>query len=658
MLIQKVQVKNFRSILDESLPCDSLTTLVGRNGSGKSSFLSAIELFYNPSAKITEEDFYYEDTTQNIEIAVTFTGLSTEAKDLFSAYIDNDAMTVIRVFSYPQGKNSGTYHGMRLQNPDFVCVRNAKNKTDAKSKYNKIREIQEYSSFPSVRSADEALKALDEWESRNPAQCLLRRDDGQFFGFTQVAQGYLGRYTRFIHIPAVRDAQEDATDGKGSPVTKIMDLVVRNALTNRKEVEDFKQHTQDRFKEIMDPKQLTELNYLERGLSSTLQSYVPDASVLLQWSEFEDIPIPMPRTQVKLMEDGYESSVERTGHGLQRAFIVTMLQHLIAAQGAEMIPENGISEEDTSQESGDPHLPSLVLAIEEPELYQHPSRQRHFASVLLKLASGTIPGVAENTQVIYTTHSPLLVGLDRFEHIRVLRKSTHENGKPKVTRLKKADMDVVADELRTANNSQRTRYTAETLRPRLQAIMTPWMNEGFFADIVVLVEGEDDRAAILGVAKSMNHDLDSQGITIIPCFGKANLDRPLVIFRQLGVPVYGIWDGDHNEKNAKPARNKYLLRLLRQPEEDWPDFVGDSCACFKVNLEKTLEDELGKDLFAQLLSRAQRELEIIKKNDALKSATVIQHIIENADSNGKTSNSLKKIVASIIALKTQTEASV
>ena len=99
---------------------------------------------------------------------------------------------------------------------------------------------------------------------------------------------------------------------------------------------------------------------------------MPDASVLLQWSEFEDIPIPMPRTQVKLMEDGYESSVERTGHGLQRAFIVTMLQHLIAAQGAEMIPENGISEEDTSQESGDPHLPSLVLAIEEPELYQHP----------------------------------------------------------------------------------------------------------------------------------------------------------------------------------------------------------------------------------------------------------------------------------------------
>ena len=53
-------------------------------------------------------------------------------------------------------------------------------------------------------------------------------------------------------------------------------------------------------------------------------------------------------------------------------------------------------------------------AIEEPELYQHPSRQRHLASVLLNLAKGAIPGVAENTQVIYATHSPLFVGLDRF----------------------------------------------------------------------------------------------------------------------------------------------------------------------------------------------------------------------------------------------------
>ena len=81
MLIQEVHVKNFRSIMDESLPCDSLTALVGRNGSGKSSFLSALELFYNPSARVTPEDFYSDEVTQDIEVAVTFANLSPEAKN-------------------------------------------------------------------------------------------------------------------------------------------------------------------------------------------------------------------------------------------------------------------------------------------------------------------------------------------------------------------------------------------------------------------------------------------------------------------------------------------------------------------------------------------------------------------------------------------------
>ena len=214
-------------------------------------------------------------------------------------------------------------------------------------------------------------------------------------------------------------------------------------------------------------------------------------------------------------------------------------------------------------------------------------------------------------------------------------------------------MSAVADELWHASGRQEEKFTSETLRPRLQAIMTPWMNEGFFADVAVLVEGEDDRAAVLGVAKSMGIDFDGEGITVIPCFGKANLDRPLVIFRQLGIPVYIVWDGDYNGKDPKPERNKYLLRLLDQREEDWPDIIGDSCACFKNKLEKTLEDEVGNDIFSRSLLEAQQEFEIPKKDQALKNAAVIQLIIENAISKGKSSKSLKEIVERIVSLKTQ-----
>ena len=654
MFIEQIHVKHFRSIVNETLPCDSLTALVGRNGSGKSSFMSALELFYEPSAAVTAQDYYNEDTTQDIEIAVTFGNLAPEAKTLFASYIDQDRLTVVRVFSLTDAKRSGVYHGMRLQNPDFEAVRSAGGARDIRAAYSQLRNAEKYSSLPLAGAVDVAQQAMNDWEASNPDQCERMRDRGQFFGFQQVGQGYLGRFTRFISIPAVRNAQADATEGRGSSVTLIMDLVVRSALANRQSVVEFRHNTREQYSNVMDPTNLTELNDLEARLSETLQSYVPDASVVLNWSQLPEIDIPMPQAQVKLLEDDYEARVERTGHGLQRAYILTMLQHLVAARKED----SGAVSDDSLQEEGEgekvllSQLPNLVLAIEEPELYQHPSRQRHLATVLLKLATGGIAGVAESTQVIYATHSPLFVGLDRFDQIRVLQKTSLEVGKPKVTRLKRADMDAVAAELASATGSSSAAdYDAESLAPRLHAIMTPWMGEGFFADVVVLVEGEDDRAAILGVAASKGYDFDSMGITVIPCFGKLNLDRPLVIFRQLGIPAYVVWDGDSDARQPKPESNRKLLRLLGQQEEDWPNFVGASSACFKESLEKTLEDEIGQETFNQLLVDEQQRLSIAKKAHALKNPVVIQRIIEAASSRGKPCPTLEGIVDNIIALK-------
>ena len=85
---------------------------------------------------------------------------------------------------------------------------------------------------------------------------------------------------------------------------------------------------------------------------------------------------------------------------------------------------------------------------------------------------------------------------------------------------------------------------ATTIKPRVSTLMTPWMNEGFFADVVVLVEGEDDRAAILGAAQAKGIHLESDGFAVIPCGGKASLDRPAAIFQGLGIAIYLLWDAD------------------------------------------------------------------------------------------------------------------
>ena len=405
MIIESVHIQNFRAILDETLCCENLTALVGPNGSGKSSFLQGLNLFYDHSPKIDAEDFYNGDVTQEIIIAVTFRDLSPEARELFSSYIQGERLTVERVFIWDNGKVIWKYHGATPQYTGFQIIRDALDIKDrgktAKDAYEKIRAISDFNSLPQWSNKESVPENLRQWEESHPEQCTPQRDDGQFFGFKEVAQGYLGKFTRFLFIPAVRDASDDSAEGRGSVLTELMDVVVRSALATNDALIKFKKETQERYVEIIDPAGRAELTTLADNMTATLKTFVPDSNVkvALRWLPSPEINIPMPQADVKLIEDGYSSAVARTGHGLQRAFILTILQHLALAQTASAIVTNP---EEQGQATQEPRLPDLVLAIEEPELYQHPNRQRHLAKILLQLASGKIPGVAGKTALAHT----------------------------------------------------------------------------------------------------------------------------------------------------------------------------------------------------------------------------------------------------------------
>ncbi|MDI6810513.1 MAG: AAA family ATPase [archaeon] len=510
-----------------------------------------------------------------------------------------------------------------------------------------------YSDLPEYTNKDDAEKALQAWEESHPDQCVRRRDEGQFFGFKEVGEAHLERFTRFILVPAVRDASEDAAEGRGTPLTDIMDLVVRSVLARRKEIIELQEGTQKQYEQIVDPTKLVELQTLERDLSDTLKMYVPDAGVKLTWLTGDVIDIPMPKADIKLIEDEYPSSVERTGHGLQRAFILTMLQHLAVAQAPvqEDMAEKENEMDDIHKEQPSLKVPNLIIGIEEPELYQHPNRQRHLSKILLKLAMGSIKGVAGCTQIIHSTHSPLFVDIKRFDKIRVFRKVREENSKPKQTKVIYTNLDEVAKIIEKADGKPEGTYTGKTLEPRLQTLMTPWMNEGFFADVAVLVEGEEDRAAILGVATALGYDLESMGISVIPCMGKNNLDKSTAIFSKLQIPVYVIGDSDYGNKEAKPEDNHRLLRLFDQPIEDWPENVTEQFACFNRTLRDTLRTEIDEQLYDDTLEACCEQLGIIRKRDAIKNPQVIQEIIKKAWNQGKSSKTLENIISKIVALR-------
>jgi len=673
MIIETLRVRNFRSILDETLACDEMTALVGPNGCGKSTFLRALELFYRTSPKVDAEDFYNSETDADIVVGITFTALSKEASELFSSYMQADTLTVERVLKWDNGKVSASYHGASLQAPAFQKIREGLAVKDrgksARTEYDVVRANPEYADLPAWTTLASVDNTLTEWEGSHADKCIRQRDDGRFFGFNEVGQGYLGRFTRFLFIPAVRDASEDAAEGRGSVLTDLMDMVVRSVVANKDVVKRLREETQQKYEEIMRPENLVELQNLAGQLSRTLQTFVPNASVDLRWLPLDQIKIDMPRADVKLVEDRYATAVHRTGHGLQRAFILTMLQHLAIAQSAgekrAEEPDAGDANSRATPEERRSTLPNLMLAIEEPELYQHPNRQRHLAKIFLQLARGSTPGVAEKTQIIYATHSPLFVDLDRFNQIRLLRKSDNGDDKPKVTRVTATTLDKVADKLWKVDGERGEKYSAATLSHRLHAIMNPWINEGFFADTVVLVEGEDDYAAILGMAHAMKKDLESIGVSVIPVGGKRNIDRPALIFGEFGIPVYMLWDSDSGKGQTAgeckacgksldgkpdPADNHRLLRIAGTKEEDWPDRQEPHFCCFKHDLETTLQAEIGKILFEHLLADCQAEFGIPKRKHAIKNPTVISTIISKAQAKGMTCKTLQNVVLSILNL--------
>jgi len=643
MIIESIHVQNFRSINDEILTCDNLTALIGPNGSGKSAFLKALQIFYNSNAEYTEDDFYANNTDETINLTVTFKDLNTEEQNCFKKYIKDNKLVVKKILSWPRNNKSQLYYGLHLQNPDFDKFRSASG-GDFRKEYKKLKEG-DYPDLDTYTNKTDAEESLQKLENSNPDKCSLKQDEGQFFGFKEVGIGNLGRFTQFVYIPAVYDASEETLEGRGTIFTQIMDLVIRRVLSEKKEFQELETKTKTKYNKILQDESDSLVN-LETDLSSILSIYVPNASVNLKWKEEESIKIPTPQAEMKLIEDDYSSSVERCGHGLQRAFIMTMLQYLSSVQSTQ-------SENEDKKLS---NLPNVIIGIEEPEIYQHPNRQRHLSKILLKLAEDGIKGVVEDMQMIYTTHSPLFVDLDRFENIRKLYKTEEDSKRPKVTKISLTNFNEIVAKVEKAENVKSGTYKPEAFKARIKAIMTPWMNEGFFADVIALVEGINDLAAITGTAAELGYDLESIGISVIPCMSKNNLHQPASIFSNLEIPIYGVWDSDYGKYKDKTAekrneinKNHRLLRLFNHNVEDWPDLVTENFACFKNNLNYTLRSEIGTTVYDKVINDCCDNLCMAKK-DAEKRSQVIETLIKEAREKGQKSETVEKIVHNIIKM--------
>lgn len=352
-----------------------------------------------------------------------------------------------------------------------------------------------------------------------------------------------------IYIPAVKDLADDIKTTESTPFGKILSILLQAVETKLPETAQLFSELNTKLNRIKQPDgteldgRLDEVKLIE----STLERYVRDsfANVALR------IAIPPPELKTIFSSariyanDGVDGSIDTKGDGLRRAIVFSVLRAFVELK-TKLGPQHGV----TPPVEGAPHAPapsSYLLLFEEPELFLHPKAQNILFDALRIFAI--------DHHVLVTTHSPTFFGPNATGTFVKLRKHS--------------DAGVAARPYTVALPVDLSDMTA---RDQFQLICFENNNAAFFADTVVLVEGDSDYLLMPHVARLLDHTWDVARVPLVfaRITGKGNIRRYRDFFRRFGmrVPVIADLDlltsgFDHvaPSKELHEARNELLAEV-------------------------------------------------------------------------------------------------
>lgn len=304
MQIKKVRVQNYQSFSDSGdQNITKLFALIGKNNSGKSAFINAIQSVLGDK-KLTDSDIH-KQCGDPIKISITIQDMDLSGKEVEQTEIVNE---------YKNGKSEY-----------FI------NQISAKT-------------IPT-------------------------------------------KYKKLLVIPAIRNPQDETTGGKATFLKDLLDAIVNLKAKDSPAITSFNEKpagnlSLDEIRALLLHKTSIQLNEVGALVSSYFQNLLGDENQSISIVPDGDLSKAVKySTKIKdpilCIPDGID--IMKCGTGLQSIAILALLQTY-----ADL------------QEKSD-----SILLIEEPEVYLHPELQRKMFSVL--------KDIAKKTQVIFATHSPIMI---------------------------------------------------------------------------------------------------------------------------------------------------------------------------------------------------------------------------------------------------------
>jgi putative ATP-dependent endonuclease of OLD family len=463
MKLRQATIHGFRCFDDVEVDLDDLTILLGSNSTGKSSLLKGLQFFFE-GGPLSTDDVFAGSRDGQVSVELTFVDLSAGDREAFGPYGAGQQMVLRQ--SWEDGTLKLT--GKALRAPIFDEIRDETG-VARRTAYNQLAKTHAELGLPAVGRVADADNEMHVWEMQNADQCERRDEEaGSFFGFGSVGRNPLAQRFKFVFVPGLRDAAEEAIERKGSILTRLLAAITEQRSAADEKLRALLEKTRKEYADVVADAHAPTLNGLARNLQDHMRRYVPSAQVQLEAVEAQ-FSIAAPSIVLRGGEEQHVTDLGRQGHGFQRTFVIAALEYLAEGSATEA-GENAAADR-----------PTLFLAIEEPELYQHPPRARHFANTLRSLAGAGV------VQVAYATHSPYFVDAADFAAVRVCRKRASDDPvRPSTGTVVRAEPDKVAARIPANYRKALQSYLARTLSPRFR--------EAFFARAVLLVEGETDAA--------------------------------------------------------------------------------------------------------------------------------------------------------------------
>lgn len=391
MKIKKVKIKNFRGYKDEvSIDIKDLTVFVGKNDIGKSTILEALDVFFNDGkgvVKLDKDDINktaLSEGDSEIVISIIFDEVpksitidAINATNLKDEFLLNGEGCLEIIKRYP---NAGK---------EKVCIK-ANHPTNEACKDLLLKKQAD------LRKIIEKDKI--ECDNKNTNAIMRKAIWGHFEGDLQLAdveidaskedakntweklKDYMPLYTLF---------QSDRKNSDGdSEVQDPMKIAVREILkdaTILKKLNEVADVVGRKLEEVASDT-LDKLNEMNPEIAQSLNPVLPSSDSLKWIDVFKSVSI-----------SGDEGiPINKRGSGVKRLILLNFFR----AEAERRRKED--------------NLPSIVYAIEEPETSQHSEHQKQLIKAFLELSK------ADNTQILLTTHSPIVVKELDFSHLRLI----------------------------------------------------------------------------------------------------------------------------------------------------------------------------------------------------------------------------------------------